>query len=137
MQTESLSSWEDAVADLKREPGSEELIRACFYDDPLLDAAERYWQSAEWHSVRSHIHAATGSALDIGAGRGISAYALARDGWKVTALEPDPSDLVGAGAIRALAAEAHLSIDIVQTWGEGLPFDNNAFDFVHCRNLQR
>lgn len=135
MQAESFSSWEDAVADLKRKSGSEELVRACFYDDPLLEAAERYWQSSEWHSVRSYLSAAAGSALDIGAGRGISAYALARDGWKVTALEPNPSNLVGAGAIRALAVEACLSIEIVQNWGEKLPFENNVFDFVHCRQV--
>lgn len=136
MQTaESFSSWEAAVAQLKRDPDSQELVRACFYDDPLLGAAERYWQGAEWHSVRLHMNTSTGSALDIGAGRGISTYALARDGWKVTALEPDSSELVGAGAIRALASEARLSIEIVQTWGEELPFDDNAFDFVHCRQV--
>ena len=44
-------------------------------------------------------------ALDLGAGRGISSYALAREGWQVTALEPDPSMLIGAGAIRSLVAK--------------------------------
>lgn len=135
MKNESLSSWEDAIAYIKRQPCSAELVRACFYDDPLLEAAKRYWESTEWQAVRTYLGATAGVVLDIGAGRGISAYALARDGWDVTALEPDPSNLVGAGAIRSLAAEAGLRIDVVQTWGEQLPFDSNAFDIVHCRQV--
>ena len=35
-----------------------------------------------------------GRALDLGAGNGILSYALAREGWSVTAVEPDPSALV-------------------------------------------
>ena len=46
-----------------------------------------------------------GQALDVGAGRGIASYALAREGFTVTVLEPDDSHLVGAGAIRSLAEE--------------------------------
>ena len=74
-------------------------------------------------------------ALDIGAGRGIASFALAKQGHIVTALEPDRSDLVGAGAIRSLAASAGLNIDVVETWGEDLPFADASFDVVHCRQV--
>ena len=73
--------------------------------------------------------------MDIGSGRGISAYALARDGWQATALEPDSSLEVGAGAIRELSAATGIQIDVVEQWGEELPFDSNAFDLVHCRQV--
>lgn len=128
-------SWEDAVRWLRDQPGQADLVRACFFDDPLDAAATRFWDSGEWRATRALLPAASGKALDVGAGRGISSYALARDGWTVTALEPDPSDLVGAGAIRALAASSGLPITVVQDWGETLPFEDASFDLVMCRQV--
>jgi 2-polyprenyl-3-methyl-5-hydroxy-6-metoxy-1,4-benzoquinol methylase len=51
----------------------------------------------------------TGKALEEGVGHGGASYALAREGFDVTWLEPDTSALVGAAAIHALATEARLS----------------------------
>lgn len=128
-------TWEAAVRKLREQPDQQALVHACFYDDPLLQAAQRYHASSEWEAVRRLIGKASGRALDVGAGRGIASYAFARDGWAVTALEPDPSKIVGAGAIRALSDEAHVTIDIVETWGEQLPFADGSFDVVHCRQV--
>jgi len=128
-------SWEDAVRWLRDQPERAELVRACFFDDPLLEAAERYRSCCEWTAVRALVGTGGGAALDLGAGRGISAYALARDGWRLTALEPDASDLVGARAIRALAGQAGIAIDVVEAWGEDLPFGDATFDLVHCRQV--
>jgi SAM-dependent methyltransferase len=75
----------------------------------------------------------SGKALDVGAGRGIASYALAHEGLDVTALEPDPSAVVGAGAIRALAAETALPIRVVQEFSERLPFADATFDVVFAR----
>ena len=130
----SFVSWEDAVIWLKRQECQEELVRACYYDDPLLEAAQRYHESAEWLAIRSLLAGMSpGSALDIGAGRGISSFALARDGWQVTALEPDSSEVVGAGAIRQLAGEAQLAMTVVEEEGERLPFDDGSFHLVFIR----
>ena len=128
-------TWEDAVNRLKAEPRQQALVEACFYDDPLIEAARRYRASTEWQAVRGLLGDLKGSALDVGSGRGISAYALASDGWNVTALEPDPSPIVGAGAIRSLAREAQVAIDVVEKWGEQLPFADASFDLVHCRQV--
>lgn len=128
-------SWEDAVAWLKKQPDQEELVRACFYDDPLIDAARRYRESSEWQAVRHYLPRVTGHALDLGAGRGIASFALASDGWQVTALEPDPGSTVGANAIRALAQECGLPIRVEETWGEQLPFADATFDLVHARQV--
>lgn len=128
-------TWEEAVVWLRGQPDRLDLVRACFYDDPLIEAARRYHAGTEWRAVRALLPAAGGSALDVGAGRGISSYALAREGWRVTALEPDPSDLVGAGAIRALAREAGLAIEVRESPGESLPFPDGAFDLVHGRQI--
>lgn len=128
-------TWEQAVQSLRQQPESQQLVKACFYDDPLIEAARRYAACTEWSAVRRLITAPIGQALDIGAGRGISSFALASDGWHVTALEPDGSDIVGAGAVRRLAREASLNIEVVEKWGEKLPFDNASFDLVHCRQV--
>jgi SAM-dependent methyltransferase len=125
-------SWEDAVTWLKTQPDQIDLVRACFYDDPLIESARRYRDSSEWRAVREFL-TTTGRALDLGAGRGIASYALAKDGWQVTALEPDSSAMVGANAIRGLAKESGLAIQVVEKWGEQLPFPEESFDLVHAR----
>jgi SAM-dependent methyltransferase len=135
MSTETKLSWEQAVLSLREQPDAHDLVLACFYDDPLIDAARRYAASTEWLAVRELVGTPRGKALDIGAGRGISSFALASDGWQVTALEPDASEVVGAGAIRDLAQAAGLAIDVVQEWGEKLPFADASFDLVHCRQV--
>ena len=127
------TNWEAAVQWLRNQPDQHELVRAAYYDDPLQGAAERYRQSDEWQAIRAQLLIPFGSALDIGAGRGIASYALAHEGFEVTALEPDPSDLVGAGAIRALAHDSRLSIKVVEEFSECLPFADCSFDVVFAR----
>jgi SAM-dependent methyltransferase len=134
-KTPSKLSWEEAVQWLKSQPDQQDLVRYCFFDDPLLAAAERYHSSSEWIAVKKVLPNSPGAALDLGAGRGIASYAFSRDGWNTTALEPDPSTLVGAGAIRRLALEAKLPIKVIETWGEKLPFADASFDVVHCRQV--
>ena len=128
-------TWEEAVLWLREQPDQQDLVKACYYDDPLLDASERFSLSEEWLETCKYLPAKHGSALDLGAGRGISSYALAKSGWQVTALEPDPSNIVGAGAIRLLAEESSLPILVVQKWGEKLPFENSSFDLVYGRQV--
>lgn len=128
-------TWEQAVQWLRSQPEKSELVRACYYDDPVVEAASRYWASGEWNAIRRLLPLQLGKALDLGAGRGISSYALAKDGWRVSALEPDPSELVGAGAIQTLAAVSGLPISVVMEYSESLPFDDNTFELVNCRQV--
>ena len=126
----ALRSWEGAVAWLLAQPDQQALVRDCYYDRPARAAAARYAASEEWAAIQALLPAPTGAALDLGAGNGIAAYALASAGWSVTAAEPDPSALVGAGAIRALAREAALPIQVVECPGESLPFADGSFELV-------
>ena len=129
----SSMSWEQAVQWLRQQPDKAQLVIDCYYDDPLLSAAQRYWASDEWRAARSLLAGRSGSALDVGAGRGIASYALARDGFSVTALEPNPSALVGAAAIRGMAAVGGVTINVCEEFSERLPFENNSFDVVFAR----
>jgi SAM-dependent methyltransferase len=126
-------SWEGAVTWLRDQPERRQLVLDAFYDDPLIEAAKRYRGSGEWQAVCRILRGRTGTALDVGAGRGIASYALAREGFAVSALEPDPSAIVGAAAIRSLAAEARLPIEVVEEISERLPFADATFDVVFAR----
>jgi SAM-dependent methyltransferase len=128
-------TWEEAVETLRRDPAQRELVLACFYDDPLIEAARRFAACAEWRETQALLPPPPGRALDIGAGRGIASYALAAAGYDTTALEPDPSAVVGAGAIRALSRDAGLPIAVAEEWGESLPFPDGGFDIVVCRQV--
>ena len=126
-------SWEEAVVWLRNQPERQQLVIDGYYDDPVMAAAERYRQSSEWQEIAQLLQGRAGMALDIGAGRGIASFALAKEGFEVTALEPDPSAIVGAGAIRSLANEAGLAIRVAEEFSERLPFADGTFDVVHAR----
>jgi len=128
-------TWEEAVRWLITHPDKDkrELAHACYFDQSALEAATRFADSPEWQGVRTLLPSPPGRALDLGAGRGISSYALARDGWEVVAIEPDGSDLVGGGAIGEIARMADLPIEVVQARAEALPFADASFDVVNCR----
>jgi SAM-dependent methyltransferase len=126
-------SWEQAVAWLCATPEHSALVKAGYYDDPLQAAAVRFFESPEWQAVRNWMPPDAGSALDLGAGRGIASFALAREGLRVYALEPDGSNLVGAGAIRDLASSCALPIEVIQEFSERIPLPDKSVDFVYAR----
>jgi SAM-dependent methyltransferase len=130
----NLKSWEEAVRWLMAEPGMEELAKTAYFGEPL-EAARRYHASAEFKVLKDFLPAIPGRALDLGAGNGIVSWALAKEDWRVTAVEPDPSNLVGAGAIRVLAKESGGAIDVVEAFGEAIPALSANFDLVVARQV--
>lgn len=133
MNVRKATTWEQAVIWLRDQPDQRQLVLDAFYDDPLIAAAMRYFNGDEWQAVSQILLGRTGRALDVGAGRGIASYALTCNGFAVTALEPDPSAVVGAGAIRALASQQGLPIAVVEELSERLPFAAGTFDVIFAR----
>jgi SAM-dependent methyltransferase len=129
-----LKSWEEAVRWLMNEPGMQELAKAAYFDEPLT-AARRYHASAEFKTLKELLPHTPGRALDLGAGNGILSWALAKEGWHVTAVEPDPSKLIGAGAIRMLTTEPGVSIEVVEAFGESIPAEPAGYDLVVARQV--
>ncbi len=105
--TISLLSWEEAVRWYRDQPGNEAEVRDNYFDLPVLQAAERYAKGEEFAEVLR----------------------------LVTALEPDESAEVGAGAIREIVEQTGLPINIVQEFGEQLPFEDESFDAIHARQV--
>ena len=64
-------TWEQAVKWLPAIP-YRELVTSAYYDDPLLNAAERY-RNSKWEAIRSLLPDIKQTALDVGAGRGLQA----------------------------------------------------------------
>lgn len=128
-------SWEAAVEWLKMQPDKQDLVRDCYFDSSPEAAAERYSRSDEWEAIRALLPSVPGRALDVGAGRGIASYALARAGWSVVAIEPDPSNFVGRGAIQKIAQSKGLPIEVVEEFGERIPRDSGSFDLVFARQV--
>jgi SAM-dependent methyltransferase len=71
--------------------------------------------------------------IDFGAGRGIGSYGFARLGHDVTALEPDASDTVGRGCIKALARLNGVTIKVSADSAEHISTPDNIFDLAYCR----
>ncbi len=127
-------SWEETIGWLRRQPDQAELIVSGYYDDPLEAAASRYWRSQEWQAILSFLPPPDlGAAMDLGAGRGITSYALAKAGYRVVAVEADSSSLVGSEAIRSLARDTGLPIEVQLSSSETLPFPAETFGLVFGR----
>jgi ubiquinone/menaquinone biosynthesis C-methylase UbiE len=135
MSDKSLT-WEQAVAWLREQPEQQNLVEACYYDLPIINAAQRFEQSEEWTSVKKLLAPyLPGEILDIGAGNGVSSFSFAKAGCAVTAIEPDLSSTVGLEAIRTLAENHNLNIQAIQAQAEVIPFPNHTFDIVYARQV--
>lgn len=129
-------TWEQAVAWARETPTMAGLVQVCYYDDPIDLAAARFIASEEWPAIQSFLPPAPGRrVLEIGAGRGIVSWAFADAGCEVDAVEPDASDLVGAGAIRRLCEATGRDVRISGLAGECLPFADATFDYALCRGV--
>jgi SAM-dependent methyltransferase len=119
------ATWEQAVRWFRSQPNCAQAVCQNYFDLPVRTAAERYAQSEEFAEV----------LRVLGVGNGRSILDLGKHGWRVTAVEPDPSEEVGAGAIRSLIDETGLDVGLTQCRGEQLLFPDASFDAVHARQV--
>jgi SAM-dependent methyltransferase len=129
------ASWEEAVRDFRRDARNGSTILDNYFDLPVTRAARRYAASSEFRAIRPIVGRGPGRALDIGAGHGITSFALAALGWDVIALDPDASAEVGIGAIRTLPTGGIERIDGVIGSGERIPLRDESVDLVFGRQV--
>lgn len=129
---------------LTRENGLKQLgqkvMNLSYVGSDVVQCAQRFANSEEFQAVMDFlsiykIDPLVSTLLDIGAGNGIASWAFAKSGFAVEALEPNPSPLVGHGAIEKLTSVTGISIRIHKTWGEALPVCDNSFNIVYCRSV--
>jgi SAM-dependent methyltransferase len=127
---------EEAIELMRKVPLYRELLYYTYLDEDVQAAAQRFAHSEEFAEVvRLLGERVKGSTiLDLGAGNGIATYAFLQFGARqVIALEPDPSDIIGYGAIRSIVSDEQVSI--VGSFGEHLPFASASIDIVYARQV--
>ena len=129
-------SWEEAIEILRDDPAHQSLIFDSYLTRDLVANCRRFAASAEFEEAKALLarHGRGGrKLLDMPGGGGIATYAFAAAGFEVTTVEPNPSASVGRGAIAHVLAETGLRAEIVDAWGEALPFEAASFDAVYVR----
>lgn len=131
-------TWEEIIIDIRKKPEYSQLVKDSYFGEDLIDCVERYRVSGEFieilNLIRSRSNSDILSILDLGAGNGITSISFALSGYNVVALEPDPSNTVGAGAIEILKKHYSLdNVEIIKCYAEDLPYDPDTFDVVFAR----
>ena len=135
-------NWEETIKEIRTKDNYKSLVHEAYLGEDLNDNIIRFSKSAEFQECLKELESAIGSLagksmLDIGAGNGLATISFAITGLKVSALEPDPSNTIGAGAIRKCVADHGLedNVNVVEAWGEKLPFEDASFDIVYGRQV--
>ena len=131
-----MKSLDDTIRQLQTHEGGRELLRDIYVGDPGTEGGERFLASAEFGEARGLVNGLPRDfvVLDLGAGNGVASYAWARAGArKVLALEPDPGELVGQGALRRLCRG--LDVELFSGFAEAIPLKDACVDLVYVRQV--
>jgi SAM-dependent methyltransferase len=130
-------TWEDVIISAREKPEYQEVIHQSYLEENLVENVERFHSSEEFietlRLIEQQGKPSDLKLLDIGCGNGISTVSFAIQGYKVSAIEPDPSYTVGRGAIGKLSDNFGLDIQIIDGVGEKIPLVDNCFDIVYAR----
>ena len=126
---------EQAVLHLRQQPQYAQLFRDAYLGENIGESAELFLHSAEFAEVKELVKDVKNmTILDLGAGTGIAAYAFVKSGARcVYALEPDPSEIVGHGAIRQIASG--MPVEIIEGYGESIALPDGCVDLVYARQV--
>lgn len=124
----------EAIEHLRADPEHADLIRDAYLGPHTREASSRFQHSAEFEETVRVVGGFEGrDVLDLGAGTGIASLAIANAGAaRVYAVDPDPSPIVGRGAIARLGDDR---IEIVDGVGEEIPLPDESVDVFYGRQV--
>ncbi len=127
-------STAEAIEHLREDPEYADLIRDSYLGADTREASARFERSTEFEETKAVVSGFEGrQVLDLGAGSGIASLAIANAGAaRVFALDPDPSPVVGRGAIASLSDSR---IEILDGVGEAIPLADASVDIVYARQV--
>ncbi|PXY42005.1 SAM-dependent methyltransferase [Flavobacterium cheongpyeongense] len=130
-------TWEETIKFIRTQPEFDYLVDKAYFEENLPLNVERFTKSEEFIEtlkILKQYQPFAKTILDIGSGNGISAVALALEGYHVVSIEPDPSETIGAGAIRKLKHHYNLTnLEIYEAFAEELQLQSESFDIVYTR----
>ena len=130
-------NWEETIKFIRTKPEYALLVEKAYFDPDLMVNVNRFQSDVEFIETMQLLKQFAPGAkniLDIGCGNGISTIAFALKGYELTAVEPDPSNTIGAGAIRELIKMNNLqNVKVYEDFAENIKFDSNSFDVVYVR----
>jgi ubiquinone/menaquinone biosynthesis C-methylase UbiE len=129
-------SIDEAIRKFRIDPNYAEMIHDGYFDRDVVSCGERFLNSGEFGEIQKIVGNRLQGAVivDIGAGTGIASYAFARSGAKqIYAVEPDPSDEVGRGAMERI--RGNLPITPLDSYAEAIPLEANSVDIVYARQV--
>ncbi len=131
-------TWEETIQYIRTKKEYDNLVFFSYLSENLVENVQRFKSSEEFKETLEIIKSCNSNGtlkiLDVGSGNGISAISFALQGYIVTALEPDKSETVGAGAIEKLKKHFNLNnLEITNSYAEDLPYENESYDIVYVR----
>ena len=125
---------DDAVRQLREDPAYAGLVRDAYLGRDVGIRLHASPSSAEFEAVRALLHGRMrGSVIvDLGAGIGMASSAFLRiRAGRVIAIEPDPSEEVGRGAM----IRGGVAAEILDASGEDIPLPSGSIDIVYARQV--
>lgn len=132
-------NWHETIEYIRSKKEYKDLVRDAYFEEDLEININRFGNSEEFKETINYLNRYIPNCkkiLDIGAGNGITAVNFALNGYEVHAIEPDPSNTVGAQAIIFLKDKLQLNnLYVYQGYAESLNFKNETFDLVYARQV--
>ena len=112
-----INNWEKTIQRLKLDKKYDDLLKSCYYDDPIDDAILRYEKSQEWTEIKkllNRYNIKSGKVLDYGAGRGICSVTFAENNYDVYSLDSNDGSEAGLNSLKGVK-EKGLKIEIINS----------------------
>jgi SAM-dependent methyltransferase len=132
------NTYEQSVLAFRTDPKLLAWGEGAFLEEDFERAVARYSASEQfsccWSALQPYLKKDS-RLLDLGAGRGLTSVAFARQGVHVTSVECDPSDIVGIGALASFRRRSDLPLNPIRGDILQLPFRDETFDLAFSRSV--